>query len=119
VPERSDQGHYSGITELGYVALAIDLLGGKVATVRRDAKWQVGRVNHPTGEMRHLKGPVMGHFATHDTWINRDMVTLFELGMLKTQKRPISHWYEAGHAFASPTDIRYDNKHATLAWQQT
>jgi hypothetical protein len=47
------------------------------------------------------------------------MVTLFELGMLKTQKRPISHWYEAGHAFASPTDIRYDNKHATLAWQQT
>jgi len=38
-----------------------------------------GRVNHPTGELRYLKGPVMGHFATHDMWINRDMVTLFEL----------------------------------------
>jgi carboxymethylenebutenolidase len=65
-----------------------------------------GRVNHPTGEMRHLKIPIMGHFAIHDTWINHDMVTLFELGMLKTQKRSISHWYEAGHAFANPTDIR-------------
>ena len=42
-----------------------------------------GRVNHPTGELRHLKGSVMGHFATHDMWIYRDMVTLFELGMLK------------------------------------
>jgi carboxymethylenebutenolidase len=56
--------------------------------------------------MRHLKIPIMGHFAIHDTWINHDMVTLFELGMLKTQKRSISHWYEAGHAFANPTDIR-------------
>lgn len=78
-----------------------------------------GRVNHPTGELRHLKGPVMGHFATHDMWINRDMVTLFELGMLKAQKRSISHWYEAGHAFANPTGSRYDNKDAALAWQRT
>jgi len=38
-----------------------------------------GRVNYPTGELRYLKGPVMGHFATHDMLINRDMVTLFEL----------------------------------------
>lgn len=163
-------------TEIGYVALAIDLFGGKVATVRNDAKrligrvgraetlelsrkwlqwlksqetvngklatigwcfgggWALsaatvepvdatvvyyGRVNHPTSEMRHLKGPVMGHFATHDMWINRDMVTLFELGMLKAQKRSISHWYEAGHAFANPTGSRYNDKNAVLAWQRT
>ena len=31
-------------TALGYVALAIDLFGGKVDTVRGDAKRQVGRV---------------------------------------------------------------------------
>lgn len=162
--------------EKGYVALAVDLFDGRVATVRNDAKrlmgrvgrvealeisrkwlqwlksqeivngklatigwcfgggWALsaatvepvdanvvyyGRVNHPTGELRHLKGPVMGHFATHDMWINRDMVTLFELGMLKAQKRSISHWYEAGHAFANPTGSRYDNKDAALAWQRT
>jgi len=61
----------------------------------------------------------MGHFATHDMWINRDMVTLFELGTLKVQKRWISHWYEAGHAFANLTGSRYDNKDAALAWQRT
>jgi len=34
----------------------------------------------------------MGHFAMHGMWIYRGMVTLFELGMLKVQKRGISHW---------------------------
>ena len=78
-----------------------------------------GRVNHPTGQLRHLKGPVMGHFATHDMWIYRDMVTLFELGMLNVQKHWISHWLETGHAFANSTGSRYDNKDAALAWQRT
>lgn len=78
-----------------------------------------GRVNHPTGELRRLKGPVMGHFATHDMWINRDMVTLFELGMLKAGKRSISHWYDAGHAFANPTGNNYANKDAARAWERT
>ena len=164
------------LTNEGFVALAVDLMGGKTATHRNDAKrlmgrvgraetlelsrawlrwlkahpavngklatigwcfgggWALsaatvepvdatvvyyGRVNHPTSELRNLKGPVMGHFATHDIWINRDMVTLFELGMLKAGKRSISHWYEAGHAFANPTDSRFDNKHAALAWQRS
>ena len=33
----------------------------------------------------------MGHFATHYLWINRDMVALFELEMLKARKRSITH----------------------------
>ena len=78
-----------------------------------------GRVNHPTGELKRLKGPVMGHFATHDLWINRDMVTLFELGMLKARKRSITHWYRARHAFANPTGARYDAEDAALAWRRT
>lgn len=160
----------------GFVALAIDLMNGEVATIRNNAKRQMGRVgrtetlelsgkwlrwlkthpdvngklatigwcfgggwalsaatvepvdatvvyygrvNHPTGELRHLKGPVMGHFATHDLWINRDMVTLFEVGMLRAGKRSITHWYRAGHAFANPTRSRYDRKNAVLAWKRT
>tara|TARA_B100000674_G_C37921108_1_gene953353 strand:- start:1009 stop:1491 length:483 start_codon:yes stop_codon:yes gene_type:complete len=77
------------------------------------------RVNHPTGELKRLKGPVMGHFATHDLWINRDMVTLFELGMLKARKRSTTHWYWARHAFANPTGARYDAEDAALAWRRT
>ena len=78
-----------------------------------------GRVNHPTGELRHLKGPVMGHFATHDMWINRDMVTLFELGMLRAGKRSISHWYHAGHAFVNSTRSKYDGADSKLALKRT
>jgi len=61
----------------------------------------------------------MGHFAMHGMWIYRGMVTLFELGMLKVQKRGISHWYEASHVFGNPTGSRYDNKDTALAWQRT
>lgn len=78
-----------------------------------------GRVNHPTTELARLRGPVMGHFALHDVWINRDMVTLFESGMLKAGKRSISHWYDAGHAFADPTAERHDPEASALAWRRT
>ena len=77
-----------------------------------------GRVNHRTGELRHLKGPVMGHFASHNMSISRDMVTLFELGMLRAGKRSISHWYHAGYAFANPTRSKYDGADAKLAWKR-
>ena len=160
----------------GYAALAIDLMHGRTATVRNDAKrllgqvgrtealetlggwlrwlksspdvrgglatigwsfgggWALsaatvepvdgtvvyyGRVNHPTSELAQLSGPVMGHFALRDIWINRDMVTVFENGMLKARKRSIVHWYDAGHAFADPTDDRFDREDAGLAWQRT
>ena len=34
-------------------------------------------------ELRHLKAPLWVIFATHNMWINREMVSLFELGMLR------------------------------------
>ena len=61
----------------------------------------------------------MGHFATHNMWINRDMVTLFELGMLRAGKRSISHWYHAGHAFVNSTRSKYDGADAKLGFKRT
>ena len=61
----------------------------------------------------------MGHFATHNMWINRDMVTPFELGMLRAGKRSISHWYHAGHAFVNSTRSKYDGADAKLAFKRT
>ncbi len=162
--------------EAGYLALAIDLMGGRTADHRNQAKlmlsrvsrsealetakrwlqwlkrqegatgkvgvvgwcfgggWALsastvepvdatvvyyGRVNHPTTELKRLRGPVLGHFATHDIWINRDMVTLFEVGMNKVGKPYTNHWYDARHAFANPTRARYDHGDAVLAWERT
>ncbi|MEC8135702.1 MAG: dienelactone hydrolase family protein, partial [Pseudomonadota bacterium] len=78
-----------------------------------------GRVNYPTGELWHLKVPVIGEFATHYMWVSRYMVTLFELGMLRAGKRSISHWYHAGHAFVNSTRSKYDGAEAKLALKRT
>ena len=77
------------------------------------------RVNKKATELARLKGPVLGHFATRDKWINKKMVGGFEAEMKKAGKAFATHWYEADHAFANPTSSRYDKGDAKLAWQRT
>jgi len=78
-----------------------------------------GRVNRTADDLAKLNGPVLGHFAATDKWINRDMVSGFEAEMDKAGKAYTSHWYDADHAFANPTSARYDEADAKLAWQRT
>ncbi|MFQ5958467.1 MAG: dienelactone hydrolase family protein [Alphaproteobacteria bacterium] len=160
----------------GYLALAVDLYDGRVATTREDARaymqavdasqatetlaawidwleahadatgkvgtvgwcfgggWSLnaslarpvdatvvyyGRVTKSAAELKPLKGPVLGHFATRDGWINKDMVGKFKRAM-KTAGKPFEeHWYTADHAFANPTSARYDAEDAAQAWRRT
>jgi len=78
-----------------------------------------GRVNKTADQLASLKGPVLGHYATQDEWINKDMVSGFEAAMDAAGKSYTSHWYDAQHAFANPTSARYDEEDAALAWQRT
>lgn len=79
-----------------------------------------GNVNKNAEELGSLQGPVMGHFATQDGWINADMVGGFESAMADAGKKNIDvHWYEADHAFANPTSARYDAEDAALSWERT
>ena len=78
-----------------------------------------GRVNKTAGELATLKGPVLGHFATEDKWINKEMVSGFESAMDAAGKFYTNYWYDAPHAFANPTSARYDAGDAALAWQRT
>ena len=78
-----------------------------------------GNVKKGRETLAALAGPVLGHFATRDKWINRDMVDGFEGEMAAAGKQVESHWYEADHAFANPTSARYDADDAALAWQRT
>ena len=160
----------------GYVALAIDLYGGRVANTREAARsymnqvdpaaatdvlarwvawlkdtegadgkvgtigwcfgggWSLdasiaapvdatvvyyGRVTRGAADLARLKGPVQGHFATRDGWIDRAMVGAFEKEMTRAGKSLETHWYEAGHAFANPTSARYDREDAQAAWRRT
>ena len=78
-----------------------------------------GQVTRSADDLAALQGPVLGHFATEDRWITRDMVELFEVRMEQAGKALEAHWYEADHAFANPTSARYDQDEAALAWQRT
>ncbi|KAA5605840.1 dienelactone hydrolase family protein [Roseospira marina] len=162
----------------GYVALAIDLMGGSVATTPDAAQTQMANVdadeatetctawmawlrNHEASNgtlgtvgwcfgggwslnaslaapsdatviyygrlvqeaepLKALKGPVLGHFATRDGYINADMVGGFERAMAEAGKADslTVHWYDADHAFANPSGSRYDEEDAKLSWART
>jgi carboxymethylenebutenolidase len=78
-----------------------------------------GKVDRKEKQLARLKGPVLGHFATRDKWIDKAMVERFEAAMKAAGKPFSSHWYKADHAFANPTIARYDEADAKLAWQRT
>lgn len=78
-----------------------------------------GRVNLPAEQLAKLKGPVLGHFARQDQFINGEVVSEFERNMKAVGKPFTIHWYDAGHAFANPTGNNYDKEDAQLAWRRT
>ena len=161
----------------GFLALAVDLYDGKVATTREDAKsymqavdpdfatealstwvgwlrrrpggngkvgtvgwcfgggWSLntaiatpvdatviyyGNVAKSADEVAGISGPVLGHFATLDGWINAEMVGGFQKAMTTAGKTDLTiHWYVANHAFANPSGGRYDEENAALSWART
>jgi carboxymethylenebutenolidase len=78
-----------------------------------------GNVDRTPEQLSALKGPVLGHFATRDQWINDTMVDDFTGAMMAAEKHATTFWYDADHAFANPTSARYDEADAALAWQRT
>ncbi|HFC04445.1 MAG TPA: dienelactone hydrolase family protein [Rhizobiales bacterium] len=80
-----------------------------------------GNLNRSETDLAKLKGPVLGHFAEQDGWINPEMVAGFKARMAKANKADSlqTFTYSADHAFANPTSARYDAKDAALAWQRT
>jgi len=78
-----------------------------------------GRVTAPVERLSKITGPVLGHFATKDQFINIPMVDGFKASMEAAGKPLTVHMYDADHAFANPTSARYDDEDAALSWQRT
>jgi len=78
-----------------------------------------GNVDRSADELKRLKGPVLGQFATKDTYIDKAMVARFETAMKAAGKAYEVYWYDADHAFANPSSARYDAPDAKLAWDRT
>ncbi len=94
-------------------------LNASIATPVQATVVYYGRVNKPASELAGLAGPVLGHFATQDRFIDKQMVGGFVDAMAEAGKALTVYWYEADHAFANPTGARYDEADAKLAWQRT
>lgn len=80
-----------------------------------------GNLKRNAADLAKLKGPVLGHFADQDGWVNPEMVAGFEAEMKKAGKAKEleTFIYSADHAFANPTSARYDAEDAAKAWQRT
>jgi carboxymethylenebutenolidase len=80
-----------------------------------------GNVNRSVAQLKQLKGPVMGHFGTQDSYINKKMVDGFVAKMKAAGKADdlTVYWYDANHAFANPSGNRFNEAASKLAWQRT
>lgn len=72
----------------------------------------------PETDMTKLKGlncDVLGLFASQDKWINADVVKTFRENMNKAGKKLTVKTYNADHAFANPSNPKYDKEAAAQA----
>ena len=118
------RGHARGTGKVGTVGWCFGggwSLNASIAAPVDATVIYYGHVIRPPEMLKKLKGPVLGHFATRDKWINRDMVSKFEAGMKAAGKggQLTTHWYEADHAFANPSSSRFDEAASKLAWNRT
>jgi carboxymethylenebutenolidase len=69
-------------------------------------------------KLKTLHCDVLGIFGTQDKFINPDVVKTFEGNMLKAGKRISVHSYDANHAFANPSNPKYNKQFAEDAHQK-
>ena len=116
------RGHENGTGKVGTVGWCFGgawSLNASLAAPVDATVVYYGNVKKGRQRLAALAGPVLGHFATRDKWINADMVGGFEAEMAAAGKSAENHWYEAHHGFANPTKAAYDEEDAALAWQRT
>lgn len=59
-------------------------------------------------KLSKLQCPVIGLFAKNDQWINADVVKQFEEDMKALNKKLMLYNFDADHAFANPSNPKYD-----------
>jgi carboxymethylenebutenolidase len=61
-----------------------------------------------TSRLATLEGPVLGIYAKQDEWITPELVSEFESAMQKTGKKLTVYTYDAAHAFANPSNPKFN-----------
>jgi carboxymethylenebutenolidase len=66
-------------------------------------------------KLKGLNGPVLGIFGSKDAWITPQKVKEFEANMKKASKKLTVKMYKADHAFANPSNPKFDKEAASDA----
>lgn len=116
------KAHDATTNEIGVVGWCFGggwALRTAVLTPMNAAVVYYGNVDVPVEQLTKIEGPVLGHFATKDTFINEDMVGTFKTRMEEAGRPLELYWYEADHAFANPTGAKYEAGAAAQSWTRT
>jgi carboxymethylenebutenolidase len=116
------KAHDATTNEIGVVGWCFGggwALRTAVLTPMNAAVVYYGNVDVPVDQLTKIEGPVLGHFATKDTFINEDMVGTFKTRMEEAGRPLELYWYEADHAFANPTGAKYEAGAAAQSWTRT
>jgi carboxymethylenebutenolidase len=91
------------------------LLGEKaVATVM-----YYGMPVNDIAQLSDIKAPILGVFAEMDGWISPKVVEDFKSNMQKANKSLELHTYAADHAFANPSNPKFNKEFAEDAWAKS
>ena len=71
-----------------------------------------GMPEKDVNKLKTLNCDVIGFFAKNDQWINPEVVSQFQQNMMAAGKNVKTYEYNADHAFANPSNPKY-NKEAT------
>jgi len=78
-----------------------------------------GRLVTDVEALRGLEADVLGIFGERDEGIPPSAVAEFRAAMAQAGASLELHSYDAEHAFANPSSARYDERHASEAWEET
>lgn len=70
-------------------------------------------------KLKALNAPVLFVFAQQDKWINKDVVAKFEKRMTEEKKQFEIKSYDADHAFANPSNPKYNRTDAEDAFKHS
>ena len=96
-------------------SLQAALLGGKQTV---GCVMYYGMPEKDVAKLKTLNSDVLGLFADQDKWINPEVVKQFEKDMAAAGKKVTVKEYPADHAFANPSNPKYNKELATDAHQK-
>lgn len=75
-----------------------------------------GMPEEDESKLLNLFSPVLFIWATQDQWINKNVVTKFQATMQRAEKKLEVKKYNADHAFANPSNPKYNKPYAEDAF---